>query len=62
MNNGVPVGNQAVLLKGVNDTPEKMLELCKKLLKIRVRPYYVFHPHSVEGTEHLRVSVKKGAL
>lgn len=60
VNNGVPVGNQAVLLKGINDSHEKMLALCKKLLKIRVRPYYVFHPHRIEGTEHLRVSVKKG--
>lgn len=60
VNNGVPVGNQAVLLKGVNDTPEKMMALCRALLRIRVRPYYVFHPHSVEGTEHLRVSVRRG--
>jgi lysine 2,3-aminomutase len=60
VNNGVPVGNQAVLLKGINDSHEKMLALCKKLLKIRVRPYYVFHPHRIEGTEHLRVSVKTG--
>jgi lysine 2,3-aminomutase len=60
VNRGIPVGNQAVLLKGVNDTPERMLALCRKLLKIRVRPYYVFHPHYVEGTEHLRVSVHKG--
>lgn len=60
VNNGVPVGNQAVLLRGVNDTPEKMMALCRALLRIRVRPYYVFHPHSVQGTEHLRVSVRRG--
>ena len=60
VNNGIPVGNQAVLLRGVNDTPEKMMALCRGLLKIRVRPYYVFHPHSVQGTEHLRVSVRRG--
>ncbi len=60
VNNGIPVGNQAVLLRGVNDTPEQMMNLCRALLKIRARPYYVFHPHSVQGTEHLRVSVRKG--
>ncbi|MFW7379702.1 MAG: KamA family radical SAM protein [Oligoflexus sp.] len=60
VNHGIPVGNQAVLLKGVNDTPKKMLDLCRGLLKIRVRPYYVFHPHYVEGTEHLRVSLRQG--
>lgn len=60
VNHGIPVGNQAVLLRGVNDTPEKMMALCRGLLKIRVRPYYVFHPHSVQGTEHLRVSVRRG--
>lgn len=60
INAGIPVGNQAVLLKGVNDTPEKMMELNRALLRARVRPYYVFHPHAVEGTEHLRVSVRRG--
>jgi len=60
VNNGIPVGNQAVLLRGVNDTPERMMNLCRSLLKIRARPYYVFHPHSVQGTEHLRVSVRRG--
>ncbi|MEZ4743297.1 MAG: KamA family radical SAM protein [Bdellovibrionota bacterium] len=57
---GIPVGNQAVLLKGVNDSDEKMKELCLALVKNRVRPYYVFHPHMVEGTKHLRVPVSKG--
>ncbi|NRA63627.1 MAG: KamA family radical SAM protein [Pseudobacteriovorax sp.] len=57
---GIPVGNQAVLLKGVNDSEEAMLALCRGLLKARVRPYYVFHPHSIEGTQHLRVSLKRG--
>lgn len=60
VNHGIPVGNQAVLLKGVNDSPEKMMALCRRLLQIRARPYYVFHPHAVEGTEHLRVSVRRG--
>lgn len=57
---GIPVGNQSVLLKGVNDTTEKMMALLRALLKARVRPYYLFHPHLVEGTEHLRVPVDHG--
>lgn len=57
---GIPVGNQTVLLKGVNDSPEQMLALCRKLIANRVRPYYVFHAHMVAGTEHLRVPVHRG--
>ena len=57
---GIPVGNQSVLLRGVNDTPERMMPLLRALLRIRVRPYYLFHPHLVEGTEHLRVPVDDG--
>lgn len=59
-NAGVPIGNQAVLLKGVNDSPETMLELCRALIRNRVRPYYIFHAHMIAGTEHLRVPVNKG--
>lgn len=60
VNNGIPVGNQSVLLRGVNDSVEKMMALCRKLLQIRVRPYYLFYPHMVAGTEHLRVPVDAG--
>lgn len=60
VNNGIPVGNQAVLLKGVNDTYDRMYALLRGLLMMRVRPYYLFHPHNVEGTEHLRPSVDVG--
>ena len=60
VNAGIPVGNQAVLLRGVNDSSERMLDLCRNLLNARVRPYYVFHPHTVAGTKHLRVSVQQG--
>lgn len=60
VNHGFPVGNQAVLLKGVNDSTSAQIKLSQKLTKARVRPYYLFHPHNVEGTEHLRVSVKRG--
>jgi len=57
---GVPIGNQAVLLKGINDSNEAMLDLCRGLIKNRVRPYYIFHAHMIAGTEHLRVPVNKG--
>jgi len=57
---GIPVGNQAVLLKGINDSSKKMMDLCVQLIKNRVRPYYVFHAHLIAGTEHLRVPVNRG--
>jgi lysine 2,3-aminomutase len=57
---GVPVNNQTVLLRGVNDTVETQLELSHELLKIRVRPYYLFHADEVKGTEHLRTPVETG--
>lgn len=59
-NAGIPVGNQSVLLRGVNDSTERMLQLCRSLIRERVRPYYLFHAHLVSGTAHLRVSVEKG--
>jgi lysine 2,3-aminomutase len=60
VNAGIPVGNQSVLLKGVNDTYEKLSTLLRTLIKHRVRPYYLFHPHRVAGTKHLRVSLETG--
>lgn len=57
---GIPVGNQSVLLRGINDTRERMMPLLRGLLRARVRPYYLFHPHLIEGTEHLRVGVDEG--
>jgi lysine 2,3-aminomutase len=60
VNHGIPVGNQSVFLRGVNDTVEKMHDLCRTLVRFRVRPYYLFHPHLVAGTAHLRPSVEKG--
>ena len=59
-NAGIPLGNQSVLLKGVNDNVESMKLLCQKLIRNRIRPYYIFFPHMIEGTEHLRVHYKKG--
>ena len=57
---GVPVGNQAVLLRGVNDSPEVMEELCRALLRIRVRPYYLLQCDPVAGIEHFRTPVARG--
>ena len=57
---GMPVNNQSVLLRGVNDSGETQLALCRGLLRIKVRPYYLFQTDDVEGTEHLRVPIQKG--
>ncbi len=57
---GIPLGNQSVLLAGVNDDVETMRALVHGLLKIRVRPYYVFHPQIVQGSAHTRVPLDKG--
>ncbi len=57
---GVPVNNQSVLLRGVNDSVETMTKLCHTLLKSKVRPYYLFQCDEVQGTEHLRTPVETG--
>lgn len=57
---GLPLGCQTVLLKGVNDTPEIILELMKRLLTIRVKPYYLHHPDPVSGAGHFRPPLKTG--
>jgi lysine 2,3-aminomutase len=57
---GIPLGCQTVLLRGVNDTPEIMKELMQKLLKARVRPYYLYMADQVAGGEHFRTTVEKG--
>ncbi len=59
---GVPVGNQSVLLKGINDSAETQLKLCHGLLKIKVRPYYLFQCDEVKGVEHLRTPVETGIM
>ena len=53
---GIPVSNQSVLLKGVNDEPAVMAELCAKLQRARVRPYYVFVCDPVAGIGHFRTA------
>jgi lysine 2,3-aminomutase len=60
LRSGVPVNNQSVLLKGVNDTVAAQMKLCHGLLKIKVRPYYLFQCDEVQGTEHLRTPVEVG--
>jgi lysine 2,3-aminomutase len=57
---GVPLGCQTVLLRGVNDDPIIMKELMQKLLKARVRPYYIYMADQVAGGEHFRTTVEKG--
>ncbi len=57
---GAVLGNQAVLLKGVNNNPHVMKKLNQELLKIRVRPYYIFHAKPVKGTRHFITSVDEG--
>ena len=57
---GIPLGNQTVLLKGINDDPEVMRRLVHRLTAIRVRPYYLFQADLVRGTDHFRTPVRKG--
>src|SRR5262245_16584189 len=57
---GMPVNNHTVLLKGVNDSLETMRRLMRGLLRIKVRPYYLFHCDPVIGAGHFRTSVWKG--
>jgi len=57
---GIPVGNQTVLMKGVNDNPETMKELMKKLLSIRVRPYYIYQADLTKGANHFRTPLDVG--
>lgn len=57
---GCPVGNQTVLMKGVNDDPDVMLELMRKLLAMRVRPYYIYQADITKSANHFRTPVSKG--
>ena len=57
---GIPLGNQSVLLRGVNDCPNIMKELVHKLVMIRVRPYYIYQCDLSMGIEHFRTKVSKG--
>lgn len=57
---GIPLGSQTVLLKGINDKPYVMKKLVHELLKVRVRPYYIYQCDLAVGTEHFRTSVATG--
>jgi len=57
---GIPLGNQSVLLRGVNDDPRTIEQLCRGLVRIRVRPYYLYQCDLVRGVEHFRTPVSKG--
>lgn len=58
---GVNVGNQAVLLKGINDDVKSFRELHQKLLATRIRPYYLFYCEPAPGIDHFRTPVERGA-
>jgi len=57
---GVPVGNQMVIMKDINDDPEIVKELMQKLLRIRVRPYYMYMADETKGANHFRTSIETG--
>jgi len=57
---GIPLGNQTVLLRGVNDSAPLLAELFRGLLRFRVRPYYLFQCDLVRGVEHFRTPLCKG--
>jgi lysine 2,3-aminomutase len=59
-NAGIPLGSQTVLLKGINDDVQVMKNLMHGLLKIRVRPYYLYQCDPVVGTSHFRTTIEKG--
>ena len=59
INRGIPVSSQTVMLKGVNDTPQKMLALLRALSAGRIRPYYVFQCDPVAGLEGFRVPLER---
>ncbi|MFP4203075.1 MAG: KamA family radical SAM protein [Opitutales bacterium] len=57
---GVPLGNQSVLLKDINDDAETMASLIHRLLMMRVRPYYLYQCDLITGSAHLRADLRKG--
>jgi lysine 2,3-aminomutase len=57
---GVPLGNQSVLLKGINDDADVMKALMHRLLRMRVRPYYIYQMDLITGGAHFKVDVRKG--
>ncbi|KAF7962787.1 hypothetical protein AWV80_17455 [Cupriavidus sp. UYMU48A] len=60
LRHGIPVQNQSVLLRGINDSVKTMRELVTGLLRIRVRPYYLYHCDNVTGVSHFMTTIEKG--
>jgi lysine 2,3-aminomutase len=57
---GIPLGNQTVLLRGVNDNPKILERLFRSLIRMRVRPYYLYQCDLVQGVEHFRTPLSRG--
>ncbi|MEI6056339.1 MAG: KamA family radical SAM protein [Lentisphaerota bacterium] len=57
---GIPMLNQTVLLKGINDSPETLRELFRELAANRIKPYYLFHVDPVCGVTHFATGIEKG--
>lgn len=57
---GILIGNQSVLLRKINNTPHVMKKLCHELLKIKIRPYYIFNCKKLEGINHFRPTIEDG--
>jgi len=57
---GIPLGNQSVLLRGINDDAAVMKQLCRELMRIRVRPYYIYQCQILSGTRHFRTPIERG--
>jgi lysine 2,3-aminomutase len=57
---GIPLGAQTVLMAGINDCPNLMLDLVRRLVRLRVRPYYLYQCDQVRGAGHFRTPVAKG--
>ncbi len=57
---GAPLGNQTVLLRGVNDNANTLRELFKGLVKMRIRPYYLYQAQLIGGTRHFRTTIEEG--
>jgi lysine 2,3-aminomutase len=60
LRSGIPLNNQAVLLRGINDDAEVIRSLVQALMRIKVRPYYLYNCDPVRGARHFRTSIQKG--
>lgn len=60
LSKGLPLVSQSVLLKGINNTIEALVDLMRALLRVGIKPYYLHHPDLAPGTGHFRVSIEEG--